>query len=171
MRCPAAALLTLLALVAATATADTAVGRVAPATIGERVLELVNHGRAQGRRCGRTRYAPSAPLAPSPLLERAAQRHAADMARNRYFEHTARDGSEPRDRVARTGYRSRLTGENIAYGPTTAEEVVAGWLASVGHCENIMEPRFEEMGIAWATDRRSGAIYWVQVLASARPRG
>lgn len=168
MRRHAAALLATLSLLAAPASADTAVGRVAPATIGERILALVNEARAQGRRCGRTRYAPSAPLSPSPLLERAAQRHAVDMARNRYFEHTAQDGSEPKDRVARAGYRPALTGENIAYGPTTAEEVVAGWLASPGHCENIMEPRLEEMGIAWAVDRRNGAIYWVQVLASPR---
>ena len=49
--------------------------------------------------------------------------------------------------MRRAGYESRLTGENIAYGPVSAEEVVAGWLASPGHCENIMEPRFRDIGM------------------------
>ncbi len=157
----------LLALAAGPAVAaDAVVGRAAGDTIAARVLDLVNEARAEGRRCGRRRYAPAAPLAPSRRIEQAAQRHAADMARHGYFEHSGRDGSQPKERLARTGYRSRLTGENIAYGPTSAEEVVAGWLASPGHCENIMEPRFEEMGIAFARGRRRGEIYWVQLLAT-----
>jgi hypothetical protein len=69
------------------------------------------------------------------------------MLKRRYFEHRGSDGSEPRDRVARAGYKSRLTGENIALGPESAEEVVAGWLDSPGHCANIMEPRFQDIGI------------------------
>ena len=88
--------------------------------------------------------------------------HARDMARRKFFEHQGSDGSQPRDRVRRTGYHSRLTGENIAYGPESAEEVVAGWLASPGHCANIMDPRFEEIGVALAIGRKRGQIYWVQ---------
>ncbi len=92
------------------------------------------------------------------------------MARNDYFEHTGLDGSVPKERLARLGYSSRLTGENIAYAPESAEEVVSGWLASPGHCANIMEPRFREMGIAVAVGRKRGAIYWVQDLAEPRRR-
>ena len=46
------------------------------------------------------------------------------------------------------------------------EVVVRGWLDSPGHCENIMDPRFEEMGIAYAAGRsgRRG-LYWVQLFA------
>jgi uncharacterized protein YkwD len=68
--------------------------------------------------------------------------------------------------VHRTGYRARHVGENIASGVPTAREVVDGWLASPGHCSNIMDPRFTEMGVAYATERRSrGVIYWTQVFA------
>ena len=56
----------------------------------------------------------------------------------------------------------RLTGENIAFGPESAEEVVAGWLGSPGHCANIMDARFRDTGIAVATGRKRGHIYWVQ---------
>ena len=65
-----------------------------------------------------------------------------------------------------TGYRPRLTGENIAFGPESVEEVVAGWLASPGHCANIMDPRFREMGVAVALGRKRGHFYWVQDLGA-----
>ena len=84
------------------------------------------------------------------------------MAARSYFDHHAPDGSEPRDRVRRTGYRWMLIGENIAFGPDTAEEVVAGWLASPGHCANIMDARFRDMGSAVAKGRKRGYFYWVQ---------
>ena len=145
------------------------VGDAPPAAIRARVLRLVNEARSRSRRCGGERYAPVAPLAPSQLLNEAAYRHARDMARHSFFDHAGRDGSQPKQRVARLGYRSRLTGENIAFGPESAEEVVAGWLASPGHCANIMEPRIQEMGIGFAVGRSRGAIYWVQTLAWPRP--
>ena len=144
------------------------VGDASPAAIRARVLWLVNQARGRSRRCGGERFAPVAPLAPSQLLDGAALEHARDMARNEYFDHAGRDGSQPKQRVARLGYRSRLTGENIAFGPESAEEVVAGWLASPGHCANIMEPRIQEMGIGFAVGRSRGAIYWVQTLAWPR---
>ena len=64
--------------------------------------------------------------------------------------------------MLRAGYQSRLTGENIALGPESAEEVVAGWLASPGHCANIMDSRFQHIGVGMTTGRGRGQIYWVQ---------
>ncbi len=96
--------------------------------------------------------------------------HAADMAAHQYFEHRDLSGHTPADRVRSVGYRETLVGENIAYGPKSAEEVVQGWLDSPGHCQNIMDPRFAEMGIAYAPGRASKrGLYWVQVLAA--PKG
>lgn len=137
-----------------------------PSTLQWRVLDLVNQSRAAGRRCGREHFPAAPALAPSQALYSAAAAHARDMARRGYFEHRAPDGSEPKDRVRRAGYRPRLTGENIAYGPETAEEVVAGWLASAGHCANIMDPRFRDMGVAVAQGRKRGQFYWVQDLGT-----
>ncbi len=78
-------------------------------------------------------------------------------------------GHSPADRVRAVGYQEKLVGENIAYGPKSAEEVVQGWLDSPGHCENIMDPRFAEMGIAYAAGHASKrGLYWVQVLADPR---
>ena len=90
------------------------------------------------------------------------------MARRKYFEHEGRDGSQPKDRVQRAGYKSRLTGENIALGPESAEEVVKGWLDSPGHCANIMDARFQDIGVGVATGRGRGQIYWVQNFGAPR---
>jgi uncharacterized protein YkwD len=149
---------------------DAVAGRDSNATVRERVVDLVNAARSKGRRCGSERFAPAPPLLASPRLDDAAAAHARDMARRNYFDHRGRDGKQPRDRVLRAGYQFRLTGENIAFGPETAEEVVAGWLDSPGHCANIMEPRFEHIGVGLATGRKRGRIYWVQTFGAPRAR-
>jgi uncharacterized protein YkwD len=137
--------------------------------IATQALQLVNDLRARGARCGDHSFAPAPPLALSGTLGGVAFGHATDMAEHGYFEHRDLNGQSPADRVRAVGYREKLVGENIAYGPKTLDEVVQGWLDSPGHCENMMDPRFVEMGIAYAPGRagRHG-LYWVQVFAEPR---
>ncbi len=137
-----------------------------PAPPGTRVLQLVNEVRATGTRCGENSFGPAPPLQRSAMLDGAAAQHALDMAQHDYFEHVDLSGHSPADRLRAAGYKDQLVGENIAYGPSTAEEVVAGWLHSPGHCENIMDPRFVEMGLALAPGQgpRRG-LYWDQEFA------
>lgn len=90
------------------------------------------------------------------------------MAQKNYFEHVDPAGQSPADRVRAVGYQEKLVGENIAYGPKSVEEVVQGWLDSPGHCENIMDPRFAEMGIGLAPGHAKHGLYWVQVLAQPK---
>jgi uncharacterized protein YkwD len=139
---------------------------VTVAALATHALELVNDVRARGTRCGQHQFAPAPPVALSGTLANVAFGHAVDMAEHDYFEHRDLNGQSPADRVRAVGYREKLVGENIAYGPKSLEEVVQGWLDSPGHCENIMDPRFAEMGIAYAAGRsgRRG-LYWVQVFA------
>jgi uncharacterized protein YkwD len=131
-----------------------------------RALELVNQVRARGTHCGEHSLAPAPPLRLSGTLGGVAFGHAADMAQHNYFEHEDLAGHTPADRVRATGYREKLVGENIAYGPKSTDEVVQGWLDSPGHCENIMDQRFVEVGIAAASGQvgRRG-LYWVMELA------
>jgi uncharacterized protein YkwD len=51
----------------------------------------------------------------------------------------------------------------------TAAEAAAGWLASPAHCENIMDGRFTQIGIAYAAnlDREAG-LYWTEDFATPR---
>ncbi len=168
MRRPGLAALAALALASAAPAGDAIVGRQSGVAVGKRVIELVNVARRKGTKCGPDLFAAAPPLSESKELNEAAMRHARDMARKRYFDHRGSDGSQPKDRVLRAGYQPRLTGENIALGPESAEEAVAGWLASPGHCENIMDPRFRHIGVAVATGRGRGQIYWVQTFGSPR---
>lgn len=135
--------------------------------ISRRILDLTNAARAEGRTCGREPFGAAPPLTLSPLLMHAALEHSKDMAVHNLFDHIGSDGRSPGDRITRAGYKWRMAGENIASGMTSAEAVVDGWLASPHHCENIMGPRFTQMGIAWFYDPKSAdAIYWTQVFAT-----
>jgi uncharacterized protein YkwD len=137
--------------------------------LASRALQLVNEVRARGTRCGERSFGPAPPVKLSTTLGTVAYGHASDMAVHNYFEHQDLAGHSPADRVRAVGYQEKLVGENIAYGPKSADEVVQGWLDSPGHCENIMDPRFAEMGIAYATGQASKhGLYWVQVLAAPR---
>lgn len=131
--------------------------------VAGKVLALVNQARGQPRRCGGQEFGPARPLALDAQLTQAAAVHAHSMARFGYLEHEGRDGSSPADRASRAGYRWRSIGENLAMGQTTPERVVQEWLRSPEHCANIMEPRFAEMGVAFAVNAASeGGIYWAQ---------
>ncbi|MGD0504666.1 MAG: CAP domain-containing protein [Steroidobacteraceae bacterium] len=137
--------------------------------LAARALDLVNEARARGARCGTRWFAPAPPVRLSGTLDGVALGHANDMAEHDYFEHEDLAGHSPADRVRAVGYRETLVGENIAYGLKSADDVVHGWLDSPGHCENIMDPRFAEMGIAYAQGRAvKHGLYWVQVLAAPR---
>ncbi len=137
------------------------------AAISRRVLDLTNQARSRAHRCGATLFGPAPPLTLNPLLERAALAHSNDMAAHSYMDHTGRDGSSPADRVSRTGYSWRIVGENLASGVMTPEEAVAGWLDSPHHCANLMEPRFTQMGAAFAVNERNEAgVYWTQVFGT-----
>lgn len=157
-----------LALTSGVQAADAVVGSASDSRIRERVVDLVNEARSRPRRCGREKFPAVPPLTVSRALNEAAAAHARDMVKKRYFDHRGRDGSQPKDRVLRAGYKYRITGENIAMGPESAEEVVAGWLDSPGHCANIMEARFENIGVGLAAGRKRGQIYWVQSFGAPR---
>ena len=147
----------------------TATATASAPTLATRALQLVNEVRARGARCGDRSFGPAPPVKLSGTLAGVAFGHAADMAMHNYFEHEDLKGRSPADRVRAVGYQEKLVGENIAYGPKSAEEAVQGWLDSPGHCENIMDPRFAEMGIAYAPGHASKrGLFWVQLLVAPK---
>lgn len=132
------------------------------------ILDAVNAARTAGRRCGEQAMAPVPPLAWNEALAAAALAHSSDMARLRYFSHQEKNGSVVGDRALKAGYRWRRIGENIAAGQRSAQEVVAGWLASPGHCANIMDGSFTEFGVAFVRNGEKGRLYWTQVFGAPR---
>ena len=120
------------------------------------LLQLVNTIRKKGCQCGNAWYAPAPPLAWNDQLEKAAAEHSLDMLQNNYFSHTGPNGAGAGVRIQEAGYRWRDYGENIAAGYQTEQEVIAGWLKSPGHCKNIMNRNYQEMGVGRAGN------YWTQ---------
>jgi uncharacterized protein YkwD len=141
----------------------------AASRVAAEVLARVNQVRASGHRCASDSFDPAPPLRASPLLAGAAKAHARDMAQNGFLSHAGSDGSDPAQRAQRAGYHWQLIGENVAGGPSSAKEVVEGWLASPDHCRNIMEPQYTQMAVAYASNQKSNlVIYWSQLFG--RPR-
>jgi uncharacterized protein YkwD len=137
--------------------------------VSRQVLELTNQARSQPRRCGSTFYAAAPPLTLNATLAHAALTYAQNMATYRYMDHTGRDGSSPQERIARSGYRWREVGENLARGVMRPEDVVEGWLHSPDHCANLMHPSFSEVGVAFALNPHDDAgVYWAMELATPR---
>ncbi len=128
---------------------------------GQQLLERINAARAQARQCGGQAFAAAAPLTWNAELGSAAEAHSRAMANGNFFAHRDRDGRTPGDRAELAGYVGGRVGENIAAALDTPGAVVKGWLASPGHCANLMNPQYRELGAAYASDPQSDAgIYW-----------
>lgn len=99
-------------------------------------------------------------------LDAAAQAQACNVARHGYSAqrpHHGPDGSTPKVRVKRAGYRSCLTAENLALNYTSAADLVQAWMASPGHRNNITLKTLRDYGLGLAmTD---GQPVWIMVLA------
>ncbi len=129
-----------------------------------RVVELTNQARAAHG---------LPPLSMSSLLNDAAQVQTDDMAANSFHDHVGSDGSTPADRIYRAGYEGSTTGENVACGAATPEELVDGWMNSPGHRANILNPDYREIGIGYTFDPVSivlsdgcGYHFWAQTFGA-----
>ena len=98
-----------------------------------------------------------APLELDKELCEYAQKHAETMARNGYLAHSSMSNLAV---LAGTG----SVAENIAWGQSTEEEVVASWMNSSGHRQNIMSARFKKVGFGVKEDAR-GRLYWCAVFS------
>jgi uncharacterized protein YkwD len=150
------------------AAVDVNCGLNGAAGIQGEVMQRVNALRAAGAVCGTTAYAATGPLAWNSLLLQAASGHSSDMAQNNYFSHTSLDGRTMVQRVVATGYTYTNLGENIAAGQSTVESVITGWTNSPGHCANLMNPAFRDIGVACVrSDTSSYRYYWTMVLGQS----
>lgn len=124
------------------------------------LLQLINDVRKKGCQCGDTYYYPAPALTWNDKLEEAAQVHSEDMFQNKYFSHISADGKRAGDRMEKAGYHWLMFAENIGLGYKAEKDMVDGWLKSPGHCRNIMNKSYREMGAA-----RVGN-YWTQTFGT-----
>jgi uncharacterized protein YkwD len=96
--------------------------------------------------------------------------HSEDMATHDFVSHTGSDGRSVGQRASAAGYAWRSVGENIAAGQATVADVVAGWMASDGHCANVMKSDFRDIALACVTGAADTRYrrYWTMTLGAAR---
>jgi uncharacterized protein YkwD len=132
------------------------VGTASPQVLRSAVVCLINQDRA-------AHHLP--PLHASPLLDRSAQGWTNVMVSSDQFTH----GTNFASRISAAGYVWRAAGENIATGFATPRAVVRAWMASTGHCQNILNPTYRNVGTGVSTrpvrGYATGAGTWTQDFA------
>jgi uncharacterized protein YkwD len=132
-------------------------------------MNRINLARANSRMCGDTYYSAAGPLAWNDKLFAAGVGHATDMASKNYFSHVSQDGRTFDQRISATGYVWNAVGENIAAGQTTLDQVMNDWLNSPGHCANVMNDNYSEVGVTCVTNSTSTyKKYWAMELGHPR---
>lgn len=154
-----------------------------PALLSKIVFDLTNDERAK---LGLKKLSQSRGLA------QAAVNHSDDMAKRVYFSHNTKgiifSQSNPRDRIAKAGYRPKIVAENIAMVPVFTSQKIIGardsqgnfrhiiesndrtytslaktaveeWMKSPGHRKNILDPKYRELGVGIAIGKRDGIPY------------
>jgi uncharacterized protein YkwD len=152
------------------------------ASLKQSYLDAINTARAVSRECGTVSYDAVPALAWSDELYRSAYEHSQDLALSNTFAHegsntdsdwTAKTlnlgrGSSMSERVTNNGYNNWTNvGENISAGRTTVQQAIDGWIESAGHCANLMNPSFTEVGLAqFVYTNSSYQTYWTQTFGS-----
>jgi hypothetical protein len=112
------------------------------------VIEITNQKRAE---------AGLPPVVYNDQLSDAARRKAADMFAKDYWAHNAPDGTKPWSFILAAGYNYLHAGENLARDFTNPQAVVDAWMASPTHRDNIMNARYQDIGIA-VVDGQLGGV-------------
>ena len=102
---------------------------------------------------------PVGTLSLSKGLTLAARDHVRDQGTKGATGHNSSNGNTPFQRMERYGQWQKIAGENIAYGPDTAQAVVRDLIiddgvADRGHRTNIFQPQFLLTGVACGYHRR-----------------
>ncbi len=165
-----------LALVSACGTQTTQPPTTQPtASFISEATNQLNAVRAVGRQCKDSSqdlgfFAAAPAVSWSNTLYTAALSHSQDMQSKNFFSHTGSAGSSVANRISSTGYLWNAVGENIAAGQANITEAMNAWVASAGHCANLMDANFSEFALAKTDGTSSNTydVYWTQDFA--RPK-
>jgi len=103
-------------------------------------------------------------------LNATAERKIDDMFSRQYFAHVSPDGKSAGDLAKESGYDFIIIGENLALGNFKDDaELVKAWMDSPGHRANILNSRYEEIGIAVREDKFEGKNQWLAVQTFGLP--
>ncbi len=80
-------------------------------------------------------------------LSNAAYAKGVDMINNDYWAHVSPNGTEPWAFFNSLGYKYKFAGENLARDFSNPNSAVDAWMASPSHKDNILNPKYKEIGI------------------------
>jgi hypothetical protein len=109
------------------------------------------------------------PLNSNSVLNNAARQKAYDMLARNYWSHYAPDGTSPWSFFSKSGYKYNYAGENLARNFSTSAGVMSGWMASQGHKENILNPKYSDLGVAVVNGKMDGKDTTLVVAMYAQP--
>lgn len=117
-------------------------------------------------------------LSLSAELTKAAEKKAADMFSKDYWAHVSPVGTQPWFFITEAGYAYRYAGENLARDFTDPQSVVKAWIASPSHKENVLNNRYQEIGVAVVDGKLGGRettlvvqMFGTKLSAQAAPSG
>jgi len=109
-------------------------------------------------------------LTESAVLNSIAASKVADMFQRQYFEHVSPSGEGVGDLAETAGYEFIAIGENLALGDYKDDEaLVQAWMDSPGHRENILNERYQEVGVAVEKGVFEGRSTWLAVQTFGLP--
>ncbi len=110
------------------------------------------------------------PLKENLLLDQAAQKKVQDMFSKQYFEHVSPQGTGPAELAKVVNYEYVAIGENLALGNyKNDQELVTAWMNSEGHRENILNSKYQEIGVAVGKGTFDGHETWLAVQEFGKP--
>lgn len=142
---------------------------VSPSVLGyasnitpEQVIEMTNKKRLENG---------LPPLVLNGTLSEAAQRKAGDMFAFNYWAHNSPSGRDPWSFFHEVNYQYLYAGENLARDFMNSASVVDAWMSSPTHRDNILNSRYQEVGLAVVNGTLEGAetTLVVQLFATPTP--
>lgn len=104
------------------------------------------------------------PLAKNIKFNEAAEKKLEDMFKKQYFGHISPQGLGAGDWAENSGYEFIIVGENLALGNfKDDQELVQAWMDSPGHRANILNSRYQDIGVAVGKDIFEGQSTWLAV--------
>ncbi len=103
-------------------------------------------------------------------LNNTASKKIDDMFEKQYFAHISPEGEGVGDIAGYLGYEFILIGDNLAMGNYSDDaDVVNAWMDSPGHRKNILDQRYEKIGVSAREGEYEGKKIWMAVQVFSLP--
>lgn len=87
-------------------------------------------------------------LSENAALDSAAQMKAKNMFEENYWAHFSPSGKDPWTFILNSGYKFSYAGENLARNFYNSDDVVKAWMNSPAHKDNLLNPNYQDIGVA-----------------------